>query len=156
MNNTRRGFIAGLLAALAIGPAVAGPYNHIEVALRKYKNILDHIDDATMFTKTEYTYLNATAQGNALVDDLLNYMMTTFVMPTDSQAEFVECGRLFREGAQETAQELWNIPPTLLETIIPVAIMRDMMGFQKLSVNPSKMPSWDKFAEKYQDLILRS
>jgi hypothetical protein len=64
----------------------------------------------------------------------------------------------------EIVQKLWDIPPTLLETIIPIAIARDFLSCRKLRFFPASTivvhgkttKPWNDFVLRYSVIILES
>jgi hypothetical protein len=70
-----------------------------------------------------------------------------------------------KEEKYQYISSMWNIPPTMLETVIPIAIMRDLMADKKLSlsipdcvvkVNGKDFNGVKWFVETYGLLILVS
>lgn len=149
----RRGFLSAVSAFIAstaitpvMGAAVMGAepdqYAHIRGTIERYTRIVDY---------TPIYLYRVDPHMNELFDDLMGYMMDHFT-PTGSDAERQAITALFRDPI--SSDDITKIPPVILETIIPVAIMRELIGTHKAQFDVDKVPSWDRFVEVYQKLIL--
>lgn len=161
-NISRRGFLGAILAvaaASAVPTAVLAAVEAVDpfAVYREIIRRMDHIvenKDRLEHQSSNKRFAEFTDEGHALADDLFNYMLDNLAAPTNSDVERNEVRRLF--NTREAQQELRNVPPTLLDVGIVVAVARELMAIQRINLNPDHMKSWSRFANLYQDLILRS
>ena len=99
------------------------------------------------------------------VEDYLAFIMKSFPMPDPSNhAEHAACLLEMRRAVfiEETddlkrkalRKELYNIPPTILLQVLPVAFLRDLLCYNKVILKVSRIPSWKKFSDTYTSLIV--
>jgi len=154
---------------------------HIESALKQYQNIIEmHAVTFALPQTPDYTrdvLPKNREKMNFLIDKLIQHMNDTFAPPTEGakvdEVELAECSKLWnvnpsmpyaeaRAATHAHIQKLWDIPPTMLETIIPIAILRDMLALRRLPYNPStgimikgrRVKPFDLFASRYCHLVL--
>lgn len=163
-NISRRGFLGAILAVAAASAVPTAVLAAVEAAdpFAVYREIIRRMDHIVE-NKARFEYQVSTDwgvvtefndEGHALVDDLFNYMLDNLTTPTNSDEEIAEVRLLFNN--REVQQELRNVPPTLLDVGIVVAVVRELMAIQQIDLKPDHMKSWDRFATLYQNLIFRS
>lgn len=102
---------------------------------------------------------------NRKAEDFLAFLLESFPMPDPANriehaACLVEIRRVVFINENNDLKrellrkELHNLPPTILLQVLPVAFMRDLLCYNKVRLNPGRMPSWKKFSKIYQSLIL--
>lgn len=98
-------------------------------------------------------------------DEFLAFLLKEFPKPDPKNAiEQALCLRELRRVVfvrdnndlkRETLRkELYNLPPTILVQVLPVAFMRDILAYNNVRLNPRKMPNWTRFSDIYCDLVL--
>lgn len=105
-----------------------------------------------------------------------NYVDVTYDKEThqrilrDDEEKYEEARNAIRDifhgtmekSSTEVTQQLWDLPPTLLETVIPVAIMRDFLKERQLRllrnttivVHGKTIKPWRDFASRYAVIVL--
>ena len=140
----RRGFLRAL-GAIAAAAAVAPAFSTEAFKPNKYEEALRLYDIA------------AAAKGNVKdcnekFNDLLRYLHTNF------KTEYTEkTAAAAREVLRSTDTAGWRkVPPTVIDEVYPVALARMALKFDEMPLQPSILPEFDRFHERYGRLIVDS
>lgn len=106
--------------------------------------------------KAEAERQGVKASYDALFDEIFNYCRNNFALPGEAGSESYalakeSCSKVFN---REFTGRWTDIPPTIHETIIPIAVIRYLLAHKSMRLDPTKMANFEWFADTYQDLIL--
>lgn len=98
------------------------------------------------------------------VDNLLGYLLKNFPMPDkhnrmEMAACKVEVDRVVFPTECDPVKrallykELYNLPPTILLQVMPVAFMRDLLYIRRIRFNPENVTNWGEFVNVYASII---
>jgi hypothetical protein len=92
-------------------------------------------------------------------NELLGFITDEFKVVKKGTEEYTETLEVIRKifHAKRTGETVgsWeDVPPTLPEGAIAIAVARDLLAVHKLRLNPVGMPNFERFAVAFQDLIL--
>lgn len=88
-----------------------------------------------------------------IIDTLLGFAMDNFTGDTTSPEAFQATSDLFNRRANLDTLSVDELKK-FLEVIVPIAVARYLLAIERISFNPATMKNWDRFSDKYQDLIL--
>ncbi len=139
---------------------------HIQQAVSLYRELTNYFD-AHLEQRQSEKFANTV---NAKFAILLQYLNSQFPKPRthnggiDDPKEIQQMDELFTNFS--STQQYENLPPTLLETLIPLAIVRNFISsigryngsidpkFQ-IKVDGKFITPWEQFGNKYSYLILK-
>lgn len=149
-NISRRNFfklaLGGAVVAATVSPAVAAVLRQtyadkIKHVIRLHSEIVDN------YTGEQVSF-----------EKLLSYMLNNFTCPMKGDAEYemalAAVGEIFRN--KELKADWRDVPPTLPEAGVVVAVMRDLFANRRIRMDLVTTPSFEQFANEYQELILNS
>ncbi len=156
LKNIFKAAIAGAAMGALEGAAKAAGLNKYATMVRLQQDVIAF--HTLMKDKVEGpVYLNPQYQEvmNPKIDTLLSFSMENFAGDYKSKEAFEECRKMFADrNYMDTMTE--EGLRKILEVVIPVAVMRHLLAFQRISFNPTGMKSWDDFVDRYQKMILAS
>lgn len=93
------------------------------------------------------------AMLNPKVDTVLTFAMDNFTGDEKSAEAFAACKQIFngREFCDTLDEDKLK---EILEVVVPVAVARNLLAYHRITFDPKKVGSWDRFSDKYQDMIL--
>jgi hypothetical protein len=156
----RRDFIKRLLTGVGVTVAVAAGIVDAASALTidKYTRALQ-LHDKVVNNPTSIQAQNK----------FVEFVSSDLFPVANSKQELIEASRLF--GNERNADGklvgdydlkayqqsvMTTIPPVVADATFAIALMRSVLAKHRVPLEPSKIPSWETFSLKYQDLILRA
>ncbi len=158
----RRKLIKDILTAVAGGVALGATSSAAAKAfgMDKYAKMVRLQADLIATHKlvaTDWKDAEKRAHYNAMispkVDTVLTYAMDNFTGDEKSAEAFAACSQIFkgREFCDTLDEDKLK---EILEVVVPVAVARNLLAYHRVTFDPKKVSSWDKFSDKYQDMIL--
>lgn len=100
--------------------------------------------------------LGVKASYDAAFDEIFEYCRDNFALPGEAGSESYtlakeSCSKVFN---REFTGSWTDIPPTIHEAVIPIAVIRYLFAIKRLRLDPSKSKNFEWFIDTYQDLIL--
>jgi hypothetical protein len=144
------------LTATGAAAQVFGPNKYQEVLRLQQDIIAFHLavkDRMDMQGGNIHTNASYQEKITPKIDHLLGYSMDHFTGDTTSQEAKDACDMVFNRWNEVDAMSEAGLRK-LAEVIIPVAIARNLLARYRVTFNPSKTNNWDRFSDRYQDLIL--
>ena len=140
---SRRGFLGGMLGALAA--AAAGPVL-AENPNSKYIKAIQLLDDAVLARSN-------VLECNLKFNRLLKHCRENF--PTfDDYKTGVKHVRALLVDKIYSLEDIRGIPPKVADELYPVALARIALRYYNLPLNPSRIAEFDFFHETYGRLIV--
>ena len=158
----RRKLLKNILAAVAGGVALGATSSAAAKAfgMDKYATMVRlqaNLIATHKLVATDWKDAEKRVHYNAMigpkVDTVLTFAMDNFTGDTKSAEAFAACRQVF-EGREfcDTLDE--DKLREILEVVIPVAVARNLLAYHRITFDPRNVASWDKFSDKYQDMIL--
>lgn len=156
-NISRRNFfklaLGGAVVAAAASPAVAAVLK--QTYADKIRHIMRLRDKLVAFKEAGDM---KSAEYNATFDELIGFITDEFIAPKKGDEEFkgvAEAVRKLFDRNSGVKSDAWkDVPPTLPPAAVAISVARDVLSVQRLRMNPSAMTNFERFADKYQELIL--
>lgn len=147
-NISRRNFfklaLGGAVVAAAVSPAVAA------VLKQTYADKIKHV--IRLHSEIVENYEGKLTS----FEEILSYMLENFHCPKKGEAEYdsvqVVIGEIFNN--KELKANWRDVPPTLPEAGVVVAVMRDLLSARRIRLDVKATPSFEQFANEYKELIL--
>lgn len=143
-NFLRRALAGATIVAAATSPAVAAVLKQtyadkIKHVIRLHSAIVENYDGKVVS-----------------FEEIISYMLENFTCPKKGDAEYEVArdavGEIFNN--KELKADWRDVPPTLPEAGVVVAVLRDLLSKRRIKLDVLNTPSFEQFADKYQDLIL--
>ncbi|MNK57789.1 hypothetical protein D3C87_768530 [compost metagenome] len=149
-NISRRNFfklaLGGAVVAATVSPAVAA------VLKQTYADKIKHVIRL-------HSELVAGYEGSQTsFEELLSYLLENFTCPKKGEAEYEVARNAVSEifNNKELKADWRDVPPTLPEAGVVVSVIRDLLSKRRIKIDVAATPSFERFANEYQDLILNS
>lgn len=158
-NISRRSFFKLALAGATVAASSSSPA--VAALLRKtYADKIRHIMALRDKLLTYKTFAEQSGtEYNSTFNELLGFITDEFKVAQKGTEEYAEAAEAVRKifhakSTGETVGSWEDVPPTLPEGAIAIAVARDLLAINKLRLNPVGMPNFERFAETFQELIL--
>lgn len=184
MNINRRGFLHALAAGVAIvsapilldasGVALVAPTTLINPH-QKYIDALALFDKCveinrqlplielhSKFDGKNYMGKDISTDLHSAVDSLFEYLHTNFAIPENTAEDCLACSHVlgrFKINNEylpmASIEDFRKIPPTVIETVWPIAAMRFILRDYGMNINHRKLTQFKTFHERYGRLVIQ-
>lgn len=160
----RREILKNILAAVVGGVALSATtataakalgWDKYSVLVRKQKDIiaLDKLMKDKSGTSRSGRISGYSEMMSPKIDDLLGFSMDNFTGDVTSPEAYEACAQIFK--GREFCNTLdVDALKQILEVVIPIAVARNLLAYYRITFDPHGMVNWDRFSDRYQDLIL--
>lgn len=149
-NISRRNFfklaLGGAVVAATVSPAVAA------VLKQSYADKIKHV------IRLHSEIVNNYKGEKVSFENLLSYMLDNFTCPKKGEAEYETALNAISElfNNRELEADWRDVPPTLPEAGVVVAVVRDLLAKRRIRLDVYETPSFERFSNEYQSLIINS
>jgi hypothetical protein len=140
---TRRNFLRSSLIAAGVVVALPLVAKADILQVNKYQKALD-LHDMVVADKLNF----------AKHDAFMSYIAGDDFLITDPVRALADFTRVFSGEMREHPERFMGVPPEVSDAGFALALVRSLCSDHRVPLDPRKVPSWNMFAMKYQELIL--
>jgi hypothetical protein len=159
-NMNRRSFFRGLIQTVVAGAALSVTQEAAAMALglNKFAEVIrlqqDVIATNLLVKAQEGDRLPGIMLVTEKMDKVLIFAMDHFTGDTKSPEAYAATREIFRNRNLDTLSE--EGLREILEVVVPVAVARTLLASHRINFRAQETTTWNRFCDRYQDLILRA
>lgn len=161
----RRNVLKKLLMAAVTGAAIGAPLKALAQSsggdLTRYVTMVRLQQDAIKINNIKKSETDPSIKAHISsrldrkIDQVLTFAMNNFTADDYKSPEaYRACKDLF--NGQFASVDTMSVEglQQLLDVIVPVAVARHLLARERVTFNPHHVKSWNRFSDRYQDVIL--
>lgn len=167
----RRNLILSILAAVGMAPSVTVAALPAQVSpdLQKFVDLIhsqQHIIDVhktfregiqwSVGTAKEELCQRSSVRVTELTDDLMGQMFVRFTQGDINSNEAIQQVKALFVGGSTISSLDIDYLQSILEVVVPVAVLRTLLGRHRINIQPRQMKNWERFFDVYKDIILKA
>lgn len=94
------------------------------------------------------------------LDCFIAYLCDNFPRADSTDSAQLDAGHALLRGSWESlesvSQAVGNIPPSMVDALYPIAMLRTALMLYRIPLNPGKMKSFDRFHKRYGSFTMQA